>query len=173
MNFNEKQLIEMLEMQKSLDKYIMDNHNIEYNEETAEKVELALLVELGELLNELPSHFKYWKPNVDNNKEAALEEFADCMCFAMSLHNYHEANNTFITDEELDLNANMFVVCTSIFLGAESLLSRLLILGNNLGFTWEEIYESYMKKNKINYERQVSNESYINKEREIGKIDDK
>ena len=48
--------------------------------------------ELGELMNELPTYFKYWKKTSADNKEKALEEYVDCLHFAVSLLNYYLQN---------------------------------------------------------------------------------
>ena len=42
---------------------------------------IPLFVELGELLNEFPTKFKYWRRSATDNKQKGLEEFADCLNF--------------------------------------------------------------------------------------------
>lgn len=56
-----EQLKELLEMQKTLDESILKEHGNVYDEEIAEKMKVALFVELGELMNEFPTKFKHWK----------------------------------------------------------------------------------------------------------------
>ena len=38
--------------------------------------------------------------------------------------------------------------------GFDYSIKKLFALGHRFGFTWDEIYEMYLKKNKINHERQ-------------------
>ena len=49
-----------------------------------EKMELALLVELAELANEVQS-FKYWKLNKKVDESKMKEEWADCLHFALMI----------------------------------------------------------------------------------------
>lgn len=170
MKINKEQLDEMIEMQRQLDKYIMDKQGVEYTDEVSDKVRLALFVELGELFNELPSIFKYWKPNAVDNHDNALVEYVDCLHFAISLHYFNY-------DDEVELctfplhgqcaykNLNeildyIFIIDTDMY-HPSNLLSEILNLGHYLGFTWEEVYNTYIEKNKINYDRQVNVKEYI------------
>lgn len=170
LKINKEQLDEMIEMQRQLDKYIMDKQGVEYSCEVSDKIRLALFVELGELFNELPNIFKYWKPNAIDKRDKALVEYVDCLHFAMSLHYFchddglelgtltlHEDCAYKNLDEILDY---IFIIDTSSY-HPSNLLSEILNLGHYLGFTWEEIYETYIKKNKINYDRQVNVKEYI------------
>lgn len=173
MKINLEQLNEMIKMQRQLDKYIMDKQGVEYDNSITKKIKLALFVELGELFNELPSSFKYWKPNAVDNRDKALVEYVDCLHFAMSLHYYR--NDEIVTDElkmfeYYNYNSSSYKnipdIMDSLFYidlsSKENLLEGILLLGGYLGFTWEEIYETYIKKNKINYDRQVNVKEYMN-----------
>lgn len=170
MKINLEQLNEMIEMQRQLDKYIMDKQGVEYTDEASDKIRLALFVELGELFNELPSIFKYWKPNAIDKRDKALVEYVDCLHFTMSLHYFNcddEAKLYTLAlhkdcvyknlDEILDC---IFVIDKSAY-HQSNLLSEILNLGHYLGFTWEEVYSTYIEKNKINYDRQVNVKEYI------------
>lgn len=173
MKINLEQLNEMIEMQRQLDEYIMDKQGVEYDTHIAEKISLALFVELGELFNELPSGFKYWKPNAVDNRDKALVEYVDCLHFAMSLHYYKddeiatdnlkmfEHNNTNLYENISNIMDSLFHIdpYCNIY---TSLLEGILLLGSRLGFTWEEIYKTYIKKNKINYDRQINVKEYMN-----------
>ena len=71
----------MLEDQKELDTAIFKNAGI--TQYPLENIRLSLLVELGELANEWKG-FKYWKKDKKINREKLLDEFADCLHFALS-----------------------------------------------------------------------------------------
>lgn len=170
MKINKEQLDEMINMQRQLDKYIMDKQGIEYTDEVSDKIRLALFVELGELFNELPSIFKHWKPNAVDDRAKALVEYVDCLHFAMSLHYFYSDDGLELgtltlhedcayknLDEILDY---IFIIDTSLY-HPSNLLSEVLNLGCYLGFTWDEVYNTYIEKNKINYDRQVNVKEYI------------
>lgn len=154
------QLKRLLEMQKTLDSNIFKEKGIK--EYPLENMKIALFVELGELMNELPTKFKYWKATAVDNREKALVEYVDCLHFALSI-TYHQ--NVIKTDEEfkdwLDYDTRgeladeytMAELLENIVGSKVSKLSYLLTLGNKLGFTWEEIYNAYIEKNRVNYER--------------------
>ena len=125
-------------------------------------MKIALFVELGELMNELPTRFKHWKSSAVDNREKALVEYVDCLHFALSITYYQ---NVIKTDEQfkywLDYDTcgevadeyTILELIETIMTSNLSKLSHLLTLGNKLGFTWKEIYNAYIEKNKVNYER--------------------
>lgn len=151
------QLKELLEMQRVLDGSIFKEHGI--TEYPLENMKLALFDELGELLHEFPTKYKHWKKTAVDNREKGLEEYVDCLHFCLSLTNYygHEINCYYAYDkfgESLSSLHDLLWCCAK---GEENCLKILFILGKNLGFTWEEIYLAYKKKNAVNYERLRSN----------------
>lgn len=117
---------------------------------------------LLELMNELPTYFKHWKKTAVDNKEKALEEYVDCLHFAVSLLNYYEKfdhkyyyhpeYDDCKNDSDTSLDEELEFVFK--FAGSAISIESLFILGNQFGFTWNEIYNAYLKKNKINHERQ-------------------
>lgn len=81
---------ELLRMQETLDNKIMARFyslgcNISTKELLNDKL-LALFAEVGEFANELSS-FKYWKQYHVENRNKALEEFADICFFLLSIAN--------------------------------------------------------------------------------------
>lgn len=153
-----EQLKELLEMQRVLDEAILKEHGNVYDEKIAEQMKIALFVELGELMNEMPTKFKHWKKTAKDNREAALIEYVDALHFQMSLFNYydveinevfHDYNNT--SEYRCHISTNLIYICTE----CDTIhgLELLFELGNTLGFTWDEIYDAYKKKNTVNYER--------------------
>jgi len=150
-------------MQEELDERILKQHGNVYDEKIAKQNEIALFVELGELMNELPMHFKHWKKNAVDNRENALVEYVDALHFQLSLFNYCGFDvedgihnyKTMLAGRTEDINACLIDIVDSCF--TEWGLSFLFDLGYILGFTWEEIYDTYKAKNKINHERQNNN----------------
>lgn len=158
-----EQLKELLEMQKVLDETILKEHGNVYDEKIDEQMKIALFVELGELMNEVPTKFKHWKKTAKDNREAALVEYVDALHFALSLTNHSKAQGEFDDCYEsysdlvhLDYSWILYLIMNECFDETSNLnmiLGHLFILGNKLGFTWDEIYKAYKDKNAINYER--------------------
>ena len=169
-----EQLKELLEMQRKYDETVMNKYGYVYDDVIAEKNKTSLIVELGEMMNEYQSKFKYWRECPHDCREKALEEYVDALHFMLSLFNYYSEKEEFIIDEEFH-NYNNFseendelFECGNLYVVKE--INRLLFfifyenstewgisylfkLGNLLGFKWEEIYNAYKKKNAVNYER--------------------
>lgn len=157
-----EQLKELLEMQRILDKNIMKEHELVYDEHIANNIKVALIVEVGELMNEFPTKFKHWKKSAVDNREKGLIEFVDCLHFILSLTNYYDLNDDRIYDYEecnllkigtYSLSEMLSKLCSFNTLSNEYLFE----IGNFLGFTWEEIYQAYKDKNAVNYERLKEN----------------
>ena len=156
-----EQLKELLEMQKMLDASIFEKHGI--TTYPYENMRIALLVEVGELMNELPTRFKHWKKSAKDNYEKALVEYVDCLHFALSVHNYYNVNidvnqfermhDYYEAFEETDEFYTVWELLEKSVTSKVLTLHYVLALGHRLGFTWDEIYNAYMAKNKVNYER--------------------
>lgn len=155
----------VLEMQKKLDEVIYRNAGI--TRFPIKETKIALLVEIGELANEVQD-FKYWKKHKNVDKKKVLEEWADCMHFAASIYNF--TNNLIniefcygkieiidIFKEVMNFNSSKEVMILNdpeefnVSYIAEFLISYGVL---NLGFTEKELFDAYCKKNKKNYERQ-------------------
>lgn len=157
---------ELLRKQNALDRFIIENKrlfNVPYM--TRKKV-VSLEVELSELANEL-RFFKYWSDKKPDY-EKALTEYVDALHFYLSI-----ANDLFISDnygafveyEEMDVE-EIYVLCKSwsinIHRSPEKEMTWKMAfgwfwaLGIKLGFTEQQIYDEYLNKNKVNFNRQVS-----------------
>lgn len=151
------QLKELLEMQKALDEALMKEHGL--TEYPLEKTKIALFVELGEMMNELQTEFKWWKKTAKYDREKGLEEYVDCLHFALSLTNYFRVEEKQLYQYDVvlfddNLSQNLFNVYESVVIECgQNILYEIFALGSYFGFTWEEIYEAYKKKNAVNYER--------------------
>mgnify|MGYP003413175483 CR=1 FL=1 len=153
-----EQLKELLEMQRVLDESIFKEKGI--TEYPLDNMKVALFVELGELMNEFPTKFKHWKSSAADNREKGLVEYVDCLHFALSLANQIDdfKMNTSYENTELKYTNSICEIVYFISRNVEidcyyAMFIGLFVLGKKLGFTWEEIYEAYKKKNAINYER--------------------
>src|SRR5690606_41631436 len=73
----------LFKKQKQLDEYIYEKNNVTAKEVFERKI-VALLVELGELANEL-QFFKYWKENISIDGQRAIEEYIDVIHFTFGL----------------------------------------------------------------------------------------
>src|SRR5690554_6655921 len=154
----------LFEKQKELDKYIYEKNNVTAKEVFERKI-VALLVELGELANEL-QFFKYWKENINIDGQRAIEEYIDVIHFAIGLAvdlgiDEHE----YIETQPRDLN-KLFIGITNLATvlstskekeHAKTLINNVIALGYQLGLTEEIVLAEYDKKNEINYERQKYN----------------
>lgn len=160
------QLKELLEMQRVLDENILRNKGI--REYPKENMQIALFVELGELMNELPTLFKHWKSSAVDNREKALVEYVDCLHFALSLtNNIGEAfdKDLSLSPDIYNYNSHTVTLLAEMKISSlmkniiqfEGNLSYLFGLGVKLGFEWDEIYNAYKDKNAINYQRLKEN----------------
>ena len=99
----------ILEMQRELDTAILKQHGNIYDENIAEQTKIALFVELGEMMNELPTCFKHWKFTAKDDRKKALIEYVDALHFQMSLFNHYKLN---IDNILIMINAlNMILIC--------------------------------------------------------------
>jgi len=118
---------------------------------------IALLVELGEFINETKC-FKYWsikKPNMDN----VLEEYADTITMCLSFFTTFniELDNIpmhFDTTNKLSLINEIYKDASAMLEnGNEKLIkkifSNLVYLGELLKYSKDEIYEACYKKMNI------------------------
>lgn len=159
-------LINLLKKQEELDIKIHQAKNIDYD---IQKVRLAFYVELGELANEWQM-FKYWKENKNTNRAKMLEEYSDCLHFALSIENYYYKNidDSIVQQGWLEYYKKLPLLVNIIEGGSvydlylkcftqDYTILDILQLGVKLGFSLEEIENAYNTKNKINYDRLNNN----------------
>lgn len=161
-------LSKLFEIQKQLDERIVKEKGLE-GQDLLDKKILALQVELGELANELPEVFKFWS-NKKNNYEKTLEELVDCWHFVLSIGNdigfdLENDDKKVILSYGIDNLINDLYMWTSGMkdynkletvdhtLDFNYIYKTLYRLGKEIGFSWEQIEQSYLEKNKINHER--------------------
>jgi dimeric dUTPase (all-alpha-NTP-PPase superfamily) len=124
---------------------------------------MATLDEIGELTHELKGDWCWWKKSqkpVDRNK--VLEELVDVFHFVL-IYELLYGSKGYLTDCSskynyfpiVQMNIGFGLANAMIFLLklADGRLMYLLALSEHLGFSLEEIYIAYMRKNAINHER--------------------
>ena len=161
-------LSKLFKIQKQLDDRIVKEKGLE-GQDLLDKKILALQVKLGELANELPEVFKFWS-NKKNNYEKTLEELVDCWHFVLSIGNdigfdLENDDKKVILSYGIDNLINDLYMWTSGMkdynkletvdhtLDFNYIYKTLYRLGKEIGFSWEQIEQSYLDKNKINHER--------------------
>jgi dimeric dUTPase (all-alpha-NTP-PPase superfamily) len=160
-------LAPLFEKQRELDELINEERGFD-NKSIFKKV-LALQVEIGELANEFPEVFKFWS-NKRNNREKGLIEFIDCIHFLLGIGldlGFHAEYKPSLSHEKRPLESFLILFerasCFHVHTGRANkffwyaeVFDSCLALGKSLGFTWKEIEQAYMDKNKVNHDRQDS-----------------
>lgn len=163
MNIKE-QLTQMFLMQRTLNQNILKEFG--QDSMTEEKLELAIIDELGELTHELKGDWCWWKKTQKPvDRKRVLEELVDVYHFVMTSEMMRRYSST---DKEIDFILNKYNFYISYFdeiknerldylIGDISAtcdkLGELLKLTKCLGFKFDEVYQEYLNKNMINYER--------------------
>ncbi len=155
-------LTELYRIQSQLDERISREHGLEHKDLVPFKL-LALQVELGELANETRC-FKFWSNKGPSSKDVILEEYVDCLHFILSIG--LDLSLTHIQIERITNDATLAEEFQNLFTYIASfkeeytmdhyrrIWNHFLLLGRKLDFTEEEIFESYLEKNKVNHKRQ-------------------
>lgn len=182
--YKKLELEELFNCQEKLDNYIREKKGIK-NPSLAGIVN-ALLVELGEFLNEVRA-FKHWSVK-GMSKELAFEEYVDGLHFLLSvgnlqweffahaeyrdlleinLNNLRTSKTKFIYDEADMHSKEEFILKSITLFNGDSLLHgsleeyisyfyRYIQLGKSIGMTETDMMVEYMKKHEKNYVRQQS-----------------
>lgn len=158
--------------QDELDRKILLNSNTNYND-TFNDRKLAILVELGELSNEIRS-FKYWSQKTASSDEVILDEYADTIHFISGFCVQYQIAPIFELEDNLPILNKQQITkkINKLF----SLISKIkkndmkknvkvikkfyksyLELGIGLGYTVDVIKNAYDKKNEVNHTRQENN----------------
>lgn len=166
---SKEQIEKITELQRELDIHVRKSNDIPEEQDLNLEKYIALKTEFFEFVNEIES-FKYWKKN--KGKSHILEEACDTMHFIFSLAIDNgakiEINEEVLGDikpETFDLNDLIGIIdanITDIFIEHAwgdlfIVLTLLLIMINKCGFTADDLYNEYIRKNQINHDRQVNN----------------
>lgn len=166
MTGNNVELIrKMLKMQAKLDKTIMDEYGLTEIDE--EKLNMAILDEIGELNHELKANWCWWKKTqAPVDEEKVLGELVDVWHFVLSWqNNFNGGKKGLLTYEQtmrkVDENRWSIEGCRNgIVIKLADLSSfslwkvePLIAITEYLGFTIEDVNKAYCDKNKVNYQR--------------------
>ena len=155
-------LQKLFDMQRELDLHIEENHPRINGESRLKEKVTALLVELGELANEI-RFFKFWSNRPASEKQIVLEEFVDGVHFILSLGlemgvetlEIHSIQSSSLNDQFIGLfNAVSLLGIQFSEKAYGHVFSAYIGLGEMLGFNWGEIETAYLAKNTINHARQ-------------------
>ena len=152
---------DMLERQKAYDEEVFKKHNVDYVSKT--QLESALFDELGELMHAQKSDWCWWKFTQEPKDEAKVfEEYIDVVHFAFmyeikfgsGCYQYEDIKwnyNKLKTD--LGFGQAYAFSCAISLTRDDNVLAYVIALGLHMGYSIEEIYQEYIRKNAINMER--------------------
>jgi len=155
-------LIPLFQEQVKLDHHIQEQHQVTY-QSTREKRLLALLVEVGEMINETKT-FKFWSKKPSADKPIILDEYADGLHFFLSLG--IEIGSEKTTYEVKPFPGNLTQATLLVFDRITALKQGWTIslfeqafqayvdLVPLLNFTTDEVVGAYFQKLGVNYTRQ-------------------
>ncbi|WP_078379460.1 dUTP diphosphatase [Sutcliffiella halmapala] len=157
------ELKKLYTMQLELDSKIEKQHGLK-NQDLVEQKILALLVELGELANETRC-FKFWSVKPASEQRVILEEYVDGVHFLLSIGltlGYTSDIPREVGTKTESLTEQFLSIYELVTLFKEEkqeepflvLFATFMELGAMLGFTWDEVENAYMTKNKVNHDRQ-------------------
>lgn len=156
---------EMLKMQATLDEAIMKEYGLICIYE--EKLNLAILDEIGELTHELKANWCWWKKTqAAVDKEKVLGEIVDVWHFVLSWqNNFNDGEEGLGSAPDVKRRVKwqcnlMHSIDDALIYGFIRLVNHpvyriesLIAITEYLGFTIEQVYEAYCDKNKVNYQR--------------------
>lgn len=155
-------ITELCVLQKELDDRIQTKFGLTYGE-TNDRKKIALLVEIGELANELRS-FKYWSVKGPSAKDVIVEELSDCIHFILSFKIANGDNQmTFNYDKnDLDVNETILELYKQVInYQYDDQINKIIItaltLANKIGVSANDILAAYKAKNAKNHQRQENN----------------
>lgn len=152
---------DMLERQKAYDEEVFKKHNVDYVSKS--QLESALFDELGELMHAQKADWCWWKFTQEpTDKAKVFEEYADVLHFALmyeikfgsGCYQYEDIKwnyNKLKTD--LGFGQAYAFSCVISLTRDDNVLAYIIALGLHLGYSIEEIYKEYIRKNEINKER--------------------
>lgn len=153
----------LFQIQKQLNDRIVQEHRLEGQDLFNEK-QLAFLVELSELANETRC-FKYWSLKSSSERSVILEEYVDGLHFVLTLGLALEYTNSMVkntysyretvTEQFLEVMHQTHQLNQQrTEANYQALVDSFLGLGQQLGFSYKEMEEGYLAKNKVNHQRQ-------------------
>ncbi len=152
----------LINEQAKLDAHIQSQHQVTYAN-TRDKRILALLVEIGEMINETKT-FKFWSKKPSAEKPIILDEYADGLHFLLSLSIEVQSQKTNYEIQPLQVTLTQATILVFQHVSElskhwhvkhlESAFQAYLNLIPLLGFTADDVVQAYFKKLGVNYTRQ-------------------
>ncbi|RHZ36697.1 dUTP diphosphatase [endosymbiont GvMRE of Glomus versiforme] len=163
--------------QNELDQLIYQQAQVEWKWRSftnAKRLKLNILIEIGELANELKT-FKLWRKKGEINQTKAQVELVDCLCFFLGLWNIYQVDFTdyqfFSPTEKKDFND----LLSQFFFQSEQLIvlkktRKLSKKAQQTYYDWLQIFSEitlklqmnekklldvYKQKNKTNQQRAI------------------
>lgn len=160
-----KLIKKMLQMQSKLDEAIMKEYGLDEIDE--EKLNMDILEEVGELTHELKANWCWWKKTqAPVDEEKVLEELVDVWHFVLSWQNHFMSGEEGLRKEKVmvenikqyvwgmkNIKKEFVYVLTDLPSFTDSRVEALIAITEHLGFTIEDVYQTYCEKNKVNYQR--------------------
>lgn len=149
------QLLAMIQMQKKLDQDLFATRGMRgYEDIPVNGYQSALLAEIGELFQETKPEWCWWKTPVPINRDKVLEEFVDCVHFVLSHAIFQDDIPDLVSGFTGAMTGDGQVYITDLIEGGYCAGTQLYRVTKHLGFTWNDVYLAYKKKNAINHSRQ-------------------
>lgn len=161
-NYMMIELKPLINEQAKLDAHIQTQHQVTYAN-TRDKRILALLVEIGEMINETKT-FKFWSKKPSAEKPIILDEYADGLHFLLSLSIEVQSQKMNYEIQPLQVTLTQATILVFQHVSElskhwhvkhlESAFQAYLNLIPLLGFTADDVVQAYFKKLGVNYTRQ-------------------
>lgn len=161
-NYMMIELKPLINEQAKLDAHIQSQHQVTYAN-TRDKRILALLVEIGEMINETKT-FKFWSKKPSAEKPIILDEYADGLHFLLSLSIEVQSQKMNYEIQPLQVTLTQATILVFQHVSElskhwhvkhlESAFQAYLNLIPLLGFTADDVVQAYFKKLGVNYTRQ-------------------
>jgi len=181
-NDEENSLEKLKEIQGKLDYFIWEQSGKEFEIKSYKnmiRLSTSLLVEIGELANEIKT-FKVWKKKKEINYEKAKEELMDVLCFFLGLSNLNEIKlkeknfKTFPKFSYLAKNDDNYFIFNKLLNDLFFYASKLRIDETNFNkyLVKQEYNQIYKKKINIlfsnNYYNFLNNFNFVAKKLDMG-----
>ncbi len=150
----------MLRMQEEYDQKVFEAHELKGYQDIEEKIDFALLDEIGELNHALKGNWCWWKfTQSPVDQEEVLSEFADVIhfCLMKILANPYRYDVNYI-DKTFEAENGTSSIGRGLIdmAGAWICQDPIRIIRSGmkmLHIDWAEAFEAYKQKNAINLER--------------------
>lgn len=163
---NSEKFMDMLQMQCSTDELIMKKMTM-LVPPSVENYKFAIIDEIGELNHEIKAKWCWWKESQEPvNWDNVLVELVDVWHFVLSFTNFRTNFDVMELSDAIEYDCNAeyepikFLDKFDRFAYGipqmKDIFEWLIGVGNKFGFTFDQVYEAYKKKNEENNARAQS-----------------